>query len=209
MVPIRHDGTFDFDCTAPCTTKQQLDRIESRPKCESCRGQQAWGIPSVHSCLLWHVPSSNSDAPRWSGTVCGNSSRRPVRQRQVLRTRQRPSFRADPPADPDVQSDRIRLLCPVFGIKAFVWRRVQNPGFREAARGGLSKPFRGSPMPLIATPECGGPTGSGGLKAVAKGQQDLRRMPDGTRGRNVHITTLFSLCLCVYQTGLCTKEGWV
>jgi len=66
-----------------------------------------------------------------------------------------------------MQSDRIRLLCRVFGIKAFVWIRVQHPGFRGAA--------------------------CGGLRATANGQQGLRRIPDGTRGRN----STFQLCsLC-------------
>jgi len=98
------------------------------------------------------------------------------------RSRQAPPFRADPRASPGVQSDRIRLLLRLSGVKAFVWIRLQNPGFRD--------------------PACGE------LRAAANGEHGLGRMPDGTRRHNVHITTLLSLCLCVYQTRLSAEEGW-
>ncbi len=78
-------------------------------------------------------------------------------------------------------SNSVSITIAVFGIEAFVWIRVQNPGFRGAA--------------------------CGGLMAAANGEQGFRRMPDGTRRRSVHITTLLSLCLCVYQTGRCVEEG--
>jgi hypothetical protein len=82
-----------------------------------------------------------------------------------------------------MQSDRIRLLCRVFVIKAFVWIRVQNPEFRGAA--------------------------CGGLMAAANGQQGLRRMPDGTRRRNSTFQ-LCSLCASVLTKRVCvpTRDGF-